>query len=85
MEKRVREFVTENELLMPEQTIGAAVSGGPDSMALLHCLCSLAPLFSCSVACVHFEPVSYTHLDVYKRQGKRRSKRTGGARADTGL
>lgn len=55
MEKRVREFVTENELLMPEQTIGAAVSGGPDSMALLHCLCSLAPLFSCSVACVHFE------------------------------
>ncbi len=55
MEKRVGEFIKENELLKPEQTIGVAVSGGPDSMALLSCLCSFAPLFSCSVMCIHFE------------------------------
>lgn len=55
MEERVRDFITENGLIGLGQTVGAAVSGGPDSMALLACLQSLAPFFSCSVACVHFE------------------------------
>lgn len=55
MQEHVRDFITENGLLMLGQTVGAAVSGGPDSMALLDCLRSLAPLFSCSVVCVHFE------------------------------
>lgn len=55
MEERVRDFITENGLIGLGQTVGVAVSGGPDSMALLACLRSLAPFFSCSVACVHFE------------------------------
>ena len=55
MEKRVRDFIAENSLFCPGQTVGAAVSGGPDSMALLNCLHALAPFFSYSVACVHFE------------------------------
>ena len=55
MEERVRDFITENGLIGLGQTVGVAVSGGPDSMALLACLRSLVPFFSCSVACVHFE------------------------------
>ena len=35
MEERVRDFITENGLIGLGQTVGVAVSGGPDSMALL--------------------------------------------------
>ena len=55
MEERVRDFITENGLIGLGQTVGVAVPGGPDSMALLACLRSLVPFFSCSIACVHFE------------------------------
>ncbi|WP_066645156.1 tRNA lysidine(34) synthetase TilS [Christensenella timonensis] len=55
MEKIVREFIQENNLIEAGQTVGVAVSGGPDSMALLSCLCFLAPLAFFSVVCVHFE------------------------------
>ncbi|MEA5002610.1 MAG: tRNA lysidine(34) synthetase TilS [Christensenella sp.] len=55
MEKIVREFIQENNLIEAGQTVGVAVSGGPDSMALLSCLCLLAPSAFFSVVCVHFE------------------------------
>ena len=55
MEKIVREFIQENNLIEAGQTVGVAVSGGPDSMALLSCLCLLAPSAFFSVVCIHFE------------------------------
>ncbi|MEA4854036.1 MAG: tRNA lysidine(34) synthetase TilS [Christensenella sp.] len=55
MEKSVRDFIKENNLACEGQTIGVAVSGGADSMALLVCLCAIAPSLFCSVVCVHFE------------------------------
>lgn len=41
MEQIVHSFVKEHQLISPHQTVLAAVSGGPDSMALLHFLCSI--------------------------------------------
>ncbi|MDL2236765.1 tRNA lysidine(34) synthetase TilS [Christensenellaceae bacterium OttesenSCG-928-K19] len=55
MEKLVWEYITEQGLIQEGQNVGAATSGGPDSMALLVCLCSLAAQHGFSVYCVHFE------------------------------
>jgi tRNA(Ile)-lysidine synthase len=40
-EKKILDFVTENQLLKEEHKILLAVSGGADSTALLHCMASL--------------------------------------------
>ncbi|MCA0985618.1 tRNA lysidine(34) synthetase TilS [Halobacillus yeomjeoni] len=41
MEQKVHSFIKKHELIRPGQTILAAVSGGPDSMALLHYFCAI--------------------------------------------
>lgn len=55
METKVWEYITEQRLIREGQVVGAAVSGGPDSMALLVCLCSLGSMYNFAVKCVHFE------------------------------
>ncbi len=55
MEKLIWEYVKEQGLIKTGQTVGVAVSGGPDSMALLGCLHSLAKGYQFSVSCIHFE------------------------------
>ncbi len=42
MEKKVYQTIKENRLILPGEVIGVAVSGGADSMALLHFLSSQA-------------------------------------------
>ena len=49
----VRQAVDDYDLIDDQDHIAVGVSGGKDSLALLYAL---------------HEPVSYTHLDVYKRQ-----------------
>lgn len=41
MEAQVHRTISKNSLLEPGQTVLVAVSGGPDSLALLHVLCAL--------------------------------------------
>ncbi|MBH0231823.1 tRNA lysidine(34) synthetase TilS [Halobacillus yeomjeoni] len=41
MEQKVHSFIKKHELIRPGQTVLAAVSGGPDSMALLHYFCAI--------------------------------------------
>ncbi len=55
METKVWEYITKQGLIREGQVVGAAVSGGPDSMALLVCLCSLGEVHGFDVKCVHFE------------------------------
>lgn len=55
MEDLVWGYITKNGLLEDGRSIGAAVSGGADSMALLVCLSALSVQYGFSVSCVHFE------------------------------
>jgi len=55
MEKTVWEYIKKNRLIEKGQNIGAAVSGGADSMALLACLTSLSDRYGFNVFCIHFE------------------------------
>ena len=52
---RVRAFTEKYQMIRPGDRIVAGISGGADSVCLLFLLRELCP-------------VSYTHLDVYKRQ-----------------
>jgi tRNA(Ile)-lysidine synthase len=54
------------ETFRRSDTIVAAVSGGGDSMAMLHALCMLAPELELTVIAAHFDHQlrSYSHLDA---------------------
>ena len=92
MRDSIAAFLTERNIT---GTVYCAVSGGADSMALLHCLWMLREQHHLTLCAVHFHhhlrgeaadrdaqfvaafcdaygipPVSYTHLDVYKRQSQ---------------
>jgi tRNA(Ile)-lysidine synthase len=51
--RRVAETVSKYGLFAPGERVGLAVSGGADSVALLHCLVELAPLLGIELAVVH--------------------------------
>jgi tRNA(Ile)-lysidine synthase len=50
---RVRRTIERHRLLMPGETVVVGVSGGPDSLCLLHVLRRLAPEFSLSLHVAH--------------------------------
>ncbi len=52
MEKEVLEFIKQNKLILPGETIGVAVSGGVDSMSLLHFLHSNKETLDCQVVAI---------------------------------
>lgn len=53
LEKKTLKILVQEELLSGGQKVLAAVSGGPDSMALLHVLARLAPVLDITVAAAH--------------------------------
>ncbi len=55
MEKTVFDYITQYELIKSGQHVGVAVSGGPDSMALLNVLLSFKHSLGIKIVCIHFE------------------------------
>lgn len=55
MESDVWQYIKKNGLLEERQTVGAAVSGGPDSMALLVCLQRLSQKHDFLVKALHYD------------------------------
>lgn len=53
MEDKVLELILEEDLIRPGEKILAAVSGGPDSVCLLHVLVRLCATLGCSLGVVH--------------------------------
>jgi tRNA(Ile)-lysidine synthase len=51
----VAEFITRHRMLEPGQSVGVAVSGGADSVFLLHALRELAPRFDILLSIIHIE------------------------------
>lgn len=52
MEKEVLEFIKSKKLILPGETIGVAVSGGVDSMSLLHFLNANKEELDCNVVAI---------------------------------
>lgn len=52
---QVHHYIQSHKLIQPNDRVLAAVSGGPDSTALLHLLHRLAPLWSITLGVVHFD------------------------------
>lgn len=53
MYKKVRDYIKENEMLLPGDTVLAGVSGGGDSMAMLHMLWEFSAELGFSLEAVH--------------------------------
>lgn len=51
--RKVEKTVTANHMIQPHDSILVGVSGGPDSVALLHTLIDLAPVFQISIGIAH--------------------------------
>lgn len=54
MRDKVLRWCRENAMLSPGQTVVCAVSGGADSVAMLHILCSLRESLGVTVSAAHF-------------------------------
>ena len=52
---KIEETIQQYRLILPGERIGVAVSGGGDSMVLLHVLENLAPRLGFSLMVLHFE------------------------------
>lgn len=53
MQKKLIEWIKKQKLIVPGDLILAACSGGPDSVALVHLLAGLRPIFSFKLAVAH--------------------------------
>lgn len=53
MLNRIKGFIKDNNLIYQEETVIVAVSGGPDSMALLHIMKKLAPRMNFKIIAAH--------------------------------
>ena len=53
MEAKVLEYIRRNQLILPGDRILVAVSGGPDSVCLLHLLVALRSELQCSLGIIH--------------------------------
>jgi len=64
-EANVLRTVRERGLIAPGQSVLAAVSGGPDSIALLRCLLAVSPELGTTVGCCHVHHGLHADADAH--------------------